>query len=99
MALDATAAFESAAGFFVELVDTIAPTAWNGPGLGEWDLRSLVGHTARSFTTVITYLTHPAEVVDMPSAVEYYRWTVQAVDALGQRSNVVQGEDFSSSIG
>ena len=25
---------------------------WDGPGLGEWDLRSLVGHTSRSLITV-----------------------------------------------
>ena len=29
-----------------------------GPGLGEWDLRSLVGHTSRSLITVSTYLQH-----------------------------------------
>ena len=99
MALDTTA-FESAAGFFVDLVDTIPPTAWDGPGLGEWDLRSLVGHTGRSFNTVITYLTQPAEVVDVPSAVEYYRWTVQAIGAdpagvaeRGRQAGIALGDD------
>jgi uncharacterized protein (TIGR03083 family) len=104
MALDTTA-FESAAGFFVELVDTIPPTAWDGPGLGEWDLRSLVGHTGRSFNTVITYLTQPAEVVAMPSAVEYYRWTVQAIGAdpasvaeRGRQAGIALGDDPAAAV-
>jgi uncharacterized protein (TIGR03083 family) len=33
---------------------------WDGPGLGVWDLRSLVGHTSRSIVTVLTYLDRPA---------------------------------------
>jgi len=100
MALDATAGFESAAGFFVDLVETIPPTAWDGPGLGEWDLRSLVGHTGRSLTTVTTYLTRPTEVVDVPSAVEYYRWTVQQIGAdpagvaeRGRQAGIALGDD------
>jgi len=105
MALDATAAFESAAGFFVDLVDTIPPTAWDRPGLGEWDLRSLVGHTGRSLITVTTYLTRPTEVVDVPSAVEYYRWTVQQIGAdpagvaeRGRQAGIALGEDPAAAV-
>ena len=37
------------------------------PGLGEWDVRSLVGHTSRALLTVETYLASPAEVVKVGS--------------------------------
>ena len=45
---------------------------WDGPGLGEWDLRSLVGHTSRSLITVETYLGQPADVEEVPTAAAYY---------------------------
>jgi uncharacterized protein (TIGR03083 family) len=105
MALDAVATFECAAGFFVELVDTILSTAWDGPGLGDWDLRSLVGHTGRSLSTVTTYLSRPAEVVDVPSAAAYYRWTVQQIDAdpasvaeRGRQAGIALGEDPAAAV-
>ena len=44
--------FAEAARTFVALVARIPQNRWNGPGLGEWNLRSLVGHTSRSLVTV-----------------------------------------------
>ena len=43
-----------------------------GPGLGEWDLRALVGHTSRSLVTVETYLDPPADDIAVPTAADYY---------------------------
>ena len=37
--------FAEAARTFVDLVRRLPHDRWDGPGLGEWDLRSLVGHT------------------------------------------------------
>ena len=65
-------AYAEAARTFVNLVRAIPADAWNGPGLGEWDLRSLVGHTCRSLITVETYLGKPAEQEDVPSPEAYY---------------------------
>lgn len=48
--------FASAAAAFARLVRAVPETAWDGPGLGEWDLRALVGHTSRSLITVSDYL-------------------------------------------
>lgn len=62
--------FASAATTFVRLVHAL-PT-FEGPGLGEWDLRALVGHTSRSLTTVSAYLQSPAETADLAGPVEYY---------------------------
>ena len=100
MTVESVATFESAARCFVDLVERIPPTAWDGPGLGEWDLRSLVGHTSRSLTTVITYLEQPAASVDVPSALAYYSWVVQQVGAdpasvaeRGRQAGTALGQD------
>lgn len=64
--------FAAAARSVADLVRAIPAEAWAGPGLGEWDLRSLVGHTSRSLTTVSTYLACPAQHADIATPEEYY---------------------------
>src|SRR5919199_1288741 len=48
-------AFADAADWFVRTAALVGER-WGEPGLGEWDVRALVGHTSRSFLTVETYL-------------------------------------------
>lgn len=48
---DKVAAFSEAAKWFCVVVSEIPGDAWSGPGLGEWDLRALVGHTSRALQT------------------------------------------------
>ncbi|MGE2714100.1 maleylpyruvate isomerase family mycothiol-dependent enzyme [Mycolicibacterium litorale] len=67
-----TAEFAAAARSFADLVSRMPAGAWDGPGLGEWDLRALVGHTSRSLITVSTYLQTTAVREDVTSAAEYY---------------------------
>lgn len=63
------AAFREAATFFVETVARIPADAWEKPGLGDWSIRALVGHTSRSFLTVESYLdAGAAEIVLTSSA-------------------------------
>ncbi len=64
--------FSSAARAVGAAVARIPPHAWDGPGLGEWTLRDLVGHTSRSLVTVETYLDQPATEVAVPTAADYY---------------------------
>ena len=64
--------FAEAARTFADLVPRIPEARWGGPGLGEWDLRSLVGHTSRSLVTVETYLNQPADTEDVPTPAAYY---------------------------
>jgi uncharacterized protein (TIGR03083 family) len=64
------ATYLEAAGSFADLVDSL-PAALSGPGLGEWDLRALVGHTSRSLVTVSEYLRRPAASVDQETAADY----------------------------
>jgi hypothetical protein len=58
-------AFEEAAQAFVDLVGRVRGD-WDRPGLGVWDLRALVGHTARALVTVTTYLDRPAATARRP---------------------------------
>ncbi|HKP43947.1 maleylpyruvate isomerase N-terminal domain-containing protein [Mycobacterium sp.] len=69
---DPVATFASAARSFADLVHRIPATAWDGPGLDDWDLRSLVGHASRSLITVSTYLQTAAEREDITTPQEYY---------------------------
>ena len=64
--------FAEAARTFADLVPRIPEDRWDGPGLGEWDLRSLVGHTSRSLITVETYLSQPADTEEVPTPAAYY---------------------------
>ena len=61
--------FASAAAAFARLVRAIPETSWDGPGLGDWDMRALVGHTSRSLVTVSEYLRAPADHEDVDDAV------------------------------
>lgn len=47
--------FDAAQGF-VNLVNEVAPDLWDGPGLGVWTVRDLVGHTTRALVTIENYL-------------------------------------------
>lgn len=49
-------AFSEAGQAFVALVRTVPAGAWGQPGLGEWNVRQLVGHAGRAFATVVEYL-------------------------------------------
>lgn len=69
---DPIAAFASAASSVAALVHEIPSDRWDGAGLGEWDLRALVGHTSRSLITVSTYLQQPAQREDITTPEQYY---------------------------
>lgn len=81
--------FTSAATAFVDQVRAIPDSAWAGPGLGDWDLRALVGHTSRSLTTVSTYLQTTAQHEDIPTPQGYYAairpYLQTAGDAVAER--------------
>jgi uncharacterized protein (TIGR03083 family) len=71
--------FAEAARHFAAQVRSISGSAWADPGLGEWDLRSLVGHTSRSLTTVELYLGQPADAEEVVSAAQYYAAVAEVV--------------------
>ena len=69
---DVASLYLDAAGTFADVVSEIDHSALGGPGLGSWDLRSLVGHTSRALVTVLAYLDQPAEREAIDSAEQYY---------------------------
>src|SRR3954464_4526229 len=85
-------AFADAAGWYVRTAALVGDR-WEQPGLGEWDVRALVGHTSRSLLTVEAYLAQPAATVEVPSAADYYAATsaMAAEPGVAQRG-VAAGE-------
>jgi uncharacterized protein (TIGR03083 family) len=92
---DSRRAFADAAGWFVRTASLVGDR-WSQPGLGEWDVRALVGHTARSFLTVEEYLARPAPAVDLETTADYYRATraIAAGPGVAQR-----GRDAGERLG
>lgn len=95
-------AFSDAARWFVTTVALVGDR-WTQPGLGEWDVCSLVGHTSRSLLTVEAYLARPAEGVDVESAGGYYRATRDVaagpeVAARGREAGEALGPDPAAAV-
>src|ERR1700712_3102168 len=71
--MGSAASFHDSATAFIDLVGRIDEHQWDEPGLDEWSVRSLVGHTTRAILTVETYLGHDDHGrVGVPSAEDYY---------------------------
>ena len=95
----AATTFASAATAFARLVHDIPASKWDGPGLGEWDLRSLVGHTSRSLITVSTYLQTTAEREDIATPEEYYARVSRSVPGIDSSAIVERGRQAGSDLG
>jgi uncharacterized protein (TIGR03083 family) len=92
---DSRRAFGDAARWFVRTTAVVGDR-WDRPGLGEWDVRALVGHTSRSLLTVETYLARPAAAVEVASAAEYFRATRAAA---ADPAVAARGRDAGSALG
>ena len=62
----------AAGDFFAGVVDQIAIDGFEGPALGEWCVRDLIGHTYRSFTTVLSYSAKAGDKVELERPVDYF---------------------------
>lgn len=91
--------FESAARSFAGLVRRIPENAWDGPGLGNWDVRALVGHTSRSLITVSTYLKTSAEREDIATPQAYYAWTADYMANAGAEAITERGRQAGRDLG
>jgi hypothetical protein len=99
---DSRRAFADATEWFVRTAGLVGDR-WHLPGLGEWDLRALVGHTSRSLLTVETYLARPAATVEVASAIDYFRATraaaaAPAVAARGRDAGAALGTDPAAAV-
>jgi len=52
-------AFSQASQYFVDVVGAVPATSWDAPGLGEWTIKELVGHTNRANVIIVDYVEHP----------------------------------------
>ncbi|HET7668388.1 MAG TPA: maleylpyruvate isomerase N-terminal domain-containing protein [Mycobacterium sp.] len=96
---DPVATFASAAHSFAALVRGLPTDGWEGPGLGEWDLRSLVGHASRSLITVSTYLQQPAEREDITTPQQYYAMVNPAALGLAPEGVIERGRQAGRDLG
>jgi uncharacterized protein (TIGR03083 family) len=99
---DSRRAFGDATAWFVR-TSALVGDRWSRPGLGEWDVRALVGHTSRSLLTVETYLERPAGSVEIRSAPDYVRATraIAAgpeVAARGRQAGAALGPDPAAAV-
>lgn len=94
-----TMTFRSAATAFADLVHAIPESAWDGPGLGDWDLRALVGHASRSLITVSTYLRAPADREDVTSPADYYAWVHEHLATADPGAIVERGRQAGRDLG
>lgn len=93
------ATFASAAREFAHLVRELPESGWDGPGLGEWDLRALVGHASRSLITVSTYLQTTADREDVVSAADYYSKIRAYASNVGAADIVERGRQAGRELG
>ena len=77
--MDFRRTFRSAAVVFVDLVSRVPVDRWYAPGIGEWSLRELVGHTASSaLRQVPDVLAAPAGRISVDSAAGYWAFARSA---------------------
>ncbi|HEY3603426.1 MAG TPA: maleylpyruvate isomerase N-terminal domain-containing protein [Sporichthyaceae bacterium] len=99
MSSDEATTYLSAADTVAELIDRIDPAALTGPGLGDWDLRALIGHTGRALVTVITYFDQPADGEDVASPEDYFALVSKvqvdpaAIAERGRQAGAALGDD------
>jgi hypothetical protein len=99
---DSRRAFTDAANWFVQTAALVGDR-WQQPGLGEWDVRALVGHTSRSLLTVEEYVARPAAGVEVASAADYFRAiraaaAGPAVAARGRDAGTALGTDPAAAV-
>lgn len=95
--VESVGAFHEAARWYVATVRLVG-SRWEAPGLGEWNVRDLVGHTSRSFVTVERYLDQRAASVELETAADYLRAAREvargpAVAQRGRDAGAALGED------
>nr|MDQ6947178.1 maleylpyruvate isomerase N-terminal domain-containing protein [Actinomycetota bacterium] len=89
--------FSAAAEGFVTVVSAIRDDAWERPGLGEWTVRDLVGHTSRSLSTVEAYLGQPPGEITIHHPLDYL--LALRSPALDQAAIAQRGRDAGAALG
>jgi len=95
--------FRLAAAHAVRLTAAVPADAWDDPALGQWTVRSLVGHLGRAMSTVVDALTTPATEATVSSAADYYRQVLDRVDPdairlRGEQAGTALGDDPAAAL-
>ncbi|MBX7448045.1 maleylpyruvate isomerase N-terminal domain-containing protein [Mycolicibacterium sp. 3033] len=91
--------FASATRYLAALVHQIPADRWDGPGLGDWTVRDLVGHTSRSLITVSTYLETTASREDVSDPAGYYVRIRDYAAGVGADAIVERGRQAGRDLG
>jgi uncharacterized protein (TIGR03083 family) len=96
-------AFLGAVDYFITAVARVPADGWDRPGLGEWSVRALVGHTSRALLTVETYLAAGAARVEVPGPVEYFLVALPTADhgaiaERGRQAGAALGDDPAEAV-
>jgi uncharacterized protein (TIGR03083 family) len=95
-----SALFLQSAESYLTLLGRVGEDQWQQHGLGEWNVRSLAGHTARAILTVESYLgqDEPGDIT-IPSAEDYYNSVLEqftdhpSIEARGVEAGSWLGDD------
>src|ERR1700693_6005703 len=87
-------AFKAASQYFIEVVSAVPSTSWDLPGLGEWNVRDLVGHTNRAHVILVQYLEHPQP----PEPADSTYFTDESIAQRGRDAVVALGSDPLATI-
>ncbi len=92
-------AFRDAADYLVNAAHAVPDNAWGAPGLGEWNVRDLLGHACRSFLTFADYVSEtPPSEVEVANAIEYFAW-FQQIPAGDHAAITQRGRDAGAALG
>lgn len=99
---DARRVFADATAWFVRTTAQVGGS-WSLPALGDWDVRSLVGHTSRALLTVETYLSRPAGEIAVGSPAAYFQVALAGtpepeVAERGRAAGIALGADPAAAV-
>lgn len=98
--LSALRAYAQAAATAADVVARVPDDRWSDHGLGEWDLRALVGHTSLALVNVSTYVGRPARTEDITSPQAYYVLDTARTGEGADATAVLQrGRDAGAALG
>lgn len=90
--------FAAAARWVTALVSQLPASAWERPGLGDWDMRGLVGHTSRAILTVYKYRATVAGREDLESPAAYFE-RIAVTPGADPATILERGIDAGASLG
>jgi hypothetical protein len=92
--MDYRRSYRSAAVAYADLVGRIPAEKWDGPGIGDWSLRELVGHTASSaLRQVPEVLATPAPAVEVATPEGYFAFGRGVPANILEAAVIASGED------